>query len=143
MTSDEKLLNQIYINSITAINAISKMLKKTNNPKLYDCLFEQIKCYRKIANTASKLLLEYDKLPIEKTSFFDSSALYVAVNIAGMGKISPHRLAKILISGSIEGIYDIVNYVNACTNAGQKSRFLAYSLISLEEKNINVMNEFL
>ena len=143
MDSDEKLLNEIYSNSVTAINAISVLLKKVNEEKLYNCLFEQMLDYRKIANEATKMLEERSKIPDRNASFVDKTAFYFAVNVVGMGRISTKRLVKILINGSNEGIFDIAKHINACTDAGQKSRFLAYSLIDTEEKNINKMNEFL
>jgi len=142
MNSDIMLLNKIYINSVTAINALSSMLRKTNENTMYDCLFEQIINYREIANNAKKRLDEYNFTPTEKNPS-DSLALSFAVNFIGLGKISPKRLAKIMISGSREGIYDIVAHVNSCTDASQNSRLLAYRLIGVEEQNINKMNSFL
>ena len=142
MNSDIILLNSIYINSVTAIDAMSSMLRKTREETVYDCLFEQIISYREIANHAKKRLDEYDFTPTEKKPS-EALALSFAVNFIGLGKISPKRLAKIMINGSKEGIYDIVSCVNSCTDASQNSRLLAYRLIGIEEENINKMISFL
>lgn len=142
MNSDIQLLNEIYQNSTTAINAITTMLNKAHGQKLYDCLFEQMLRYRKIAEQSEKLLLEYHYTP-KTVSAIDKSGLNFALNIVGFGKISPHRMAKILIHGSTEGIYEIVTFVNTCADASKSSRHLAYDLIKIEEDNIEKLNNFL
>ncbi len=142
MNSDTKLLNEIYQNSITAINAISSMLIKIRDEKLYNCLFEQMLRYREIANNAKSMLNDTDSFP-SSLNFFEKSGFHLAVDVVGFGHISSRRLAKILISGSKEGIFDLANHINSCTDASQQSRFLAYDLIGIEEESINKMNEFL
>lgn len=142
MNSDIRLLNEIYHNSITAINAITVMLTKTHEGNLYDCLFSQMVEYRKIATKAEELLKSHNRTP-DEIHFIDKSGFRVAVNLAGFGKVSPHRLAKILIHGSTEGIFEIAGYVNNCADASQQSRHLAYDLIDVEEGNIEKLNNFL
>lgn len=142
MNSDVRLLNEIHKNCITAINAISGFLKKAEDERLYDCLFSQMTCYRELANKAAEMLAQHNCKP-KREDFFDKTSLEFTLNIVGVGRISAHRLSKILICGSIEGIYDIARHINACTDANAPSRQLAYSLIGTEEKNISIMNEFL
>lgn len=142
MNSDVRLLNEIYKNCQTAIKAISGLLKKAEDEKLYDCLFSQMTCYRELANTAAQMLAQHNCKP-KREDFFDKTSLEFTLNIVGVGKLSARRLSKILINGSIEGIYDIANYINSCTDATSSSRQLAYSLIGTEEKNISIMNKFL
>ena len=142
MNSDVRLLNEIHKNCITAINAISGLLKKTENQKLYDCLFEQMSCYREYVNKATRMLEQYGCKP-KREDFFDKTTLGFTLYVVGGGRLSAHRLSKILINGSVEGIYDIAGHINSCTDATPASRQLAYSLIGAEEENINKMNEFL
>ena len=136
MKNDEILLNEIYENSITAINVISGLLRKTNNQSMFDCLFEEMTEYRKIADSAYNLL---EKSPsIYKVLPYSQIAV-----LASVGKPSCHRIARILISGSTEGFYSLIDSVNACTNTKDEVRQLAYRLMEIEDKNINVMKRFL
>ncbi len=142
MNSDIMLLNEIYNNSITAINAISLLLIKLNEGKMFDCLFTKMTEYRSIANTAQNMMKELRSFP-HKQDLTDKVSLYLSINLIGGNHTSQHRMAKILINGSTEGIYDIVGYINSCTGACEKSRELAYKLIETEQKNICAMNEYL
>ncbi|MDY3927882.1 MAG: hypothetical protein SOZ34_00770 [Clostridia bacterium] len=142
MNSDIMLLNEIYNNSITAINAISILLIKLNNGKLFDCLFQKMTEYRNIANSAQDMMKELRSSP-HRQNLTDRASLFFTVCLLGGNHTSEHRMAKILINGSTEGIYDIVGYINSCTDAGESSRKLAYKLIETEQKNICALNEYL
>ena len=142
MNTDFLLLNEVYQNSITAIDALSMMLKKSREERVINCIFEQMQDYRKIANDAIDMMREYDYNPKGRDAL-EKSGLYIAVNVIGAGNISSKRIAKILINGSTEGIFNITNYINSCTDASKKSRYLAYELIKIEEKNILKMYDFL
>lgn len=136
MKNDEILLNEIYENSITAINVISGLLRKTNNQSMFDCLFEEMTEYRKIADTAYKLF--------EKSPTIYSSLPYSQIAVlASVGKPSCHRIARILISGSTEGFFSLIDSVNSCTGARKEVRHLAYKLMEIEDKNINTMKTYL
>ena len=137
MKNDEILLNEIYENSITAINVLSGILKKTEQKSMFNCLFDEMTEYRKVADTAYSMLDEMNALP-KRNDAFSRTAI-----IASLGKPSPHRLARILICGSREGFYSLIDSVNACTNTKDEVRHLAYRLMEIEDKNINNMKKFL
>ncbi len=137
MKNDEMLLQEIYQNSSTAINVISGLLRKTYHQTMFNCLFEQMQQYREIANTAYKMLETINSMP-KKNDAYSQIAI-----LASFGKPSCHRLAKILISGSTEGFYSLIDSVNACTNARAEVRHLAYRLMEIEDKNISNMKNFL
>lgn len=137
MKNDEMLLKEIYKNSITSINVISGLLRKTTHQSMFDCLFEEMIEYRKIADTAFKMMNSENILPDNEETYSKVALL------ASMGKPSCRRLAKILISGSTEGFYSLIDSVNACTNAKEEVRHLAYELMELEDNNINNMKNYL
>lgn len=137
MRNEEILLNEIYKNSITAVNVISGILKKTEEISLFDCLFEQMTEYRKVADTAYTMLEDINTFPKKNDAYYRTAIF------ASLGKPSTHRLAKILISGSKEGFYSLIDSVNACTNTKDEVRHLAYRLMEIEDKNINNMKKFL
>ena len=137
MKNDEILLNEIYQNSITAVTVISGILKKTQKNSMFDCLFEKMTEYRNVADTAYKMLEVMNSTP-QKNDAYSHSAIF-----ASFGKPSAHRLAKILICGSTEGFYSLIDSVNSCTNTKDEVRHLAYRLMEIEDKNINDMKKFL
>lgn len=137
MRNEEILLNEIYKNSITAVNVISGILKKTEEISLFDCLFEQMTEYRKVADAAYTMLENINTFPKKNDAYYRTAIF------ASLGKPSTHRLAKILISGSKEGFFSLIDSVNACTNTKDEVRHLAYRLMEIEDKNINNMKKFL
>ena len=140
MNPDFLLLNEIYQNSITAVNAMSQFLAKTESKDYFDFLFSQMREYRVIANNAYDMLAAESFAP-SKPSIADRSAFFISVRLASGRKIAGRKIAKILINGSIEGIYDITDFVNNCTKASKNARELAYQLIRTEEKNIQMLKE--
>lgn len=142
MDSDIILLNRIYHNSINAINAISVLLKKTESEALFDCLFAEMVGYRKIADKANTLLKNRSSKP-SVPNLFDRFSFFVGIKVASGAHTSQRRIAKLLINGSLEGIYDISDFVNSCISAHKESRELAYSLIEAEQKNICNMQKIL
>ena len=137
MKDNEILINEIYNNSLTAITVISAILRKTESLTMFDCLFERMLEYRDIADNAYHLL-QNKTLKNTDTDFFSQVAIFSAY-----GKPSSKRLAKILISGSKEGFFSLVDSVNSCTNATQEARLLAYRLMEIEDKNIKDMKTYL
>lgn len=137
MKNNDILLNEIYNNSVTAINVISAILRKTEKGSMFDCLFDRMLEYREIADIAYNLL--QNKIPPNnENSLYSHIAVFWT-----FGKPSSQRLAKILISGSKEGFSSLIDSVNSCTSATKEARQLAYRLIELEDKNISEMQKFI
>ncbi len=137
MKSDEILLNEIYQNSITAINVLSDFMKKVDNKDMFDFLFEKMTEYRKIGNVAYNMLEEENLLP-KNYNYYSQFAI-----LASIGKPSINRLARILLDGSNEGFFSLINSINSCTNAKKETRQLAYRLLAVEDENIREMKTFL
>ena len=137
MRNDEILLNEIYENSVTAINVISGLLKKTTHQSMFDCLFDEMMEYRELSKKAYDMLSVMNIKPRTKDYYSQIAVL------GTMGKPSPNRLARLLISGSTEGFYSLVDSVNMCASAKKDVRQLAYKLMELEEKNVEKMKQYL
>lgn len=137
MKNDEILLKEIYENSTTAINVISELLQKTECQSMFDCLFDRMKEYREISKAAYDMLREINISPIN-SDYFSKIAI-----LASFGRPSANRLARILISGSTEGFFSLVNSVNSCASAKKETRQLAYRLLAVEDENICDMKKLL
>lgn len=137
MKNDEILLNEIYQNSITAVLVISGVLKKVESQSMFDFLFDKMAEYREIEKTAYDMLSKINRTP-KNSDYYSQLAAFATV-----GKPSANRLARILISGSTEGFFSLVDSINACANAKRETRQLAYKLLSVEDENINNMKVFL
>ena len=137
MKSDEILLNEIYENSVTAINVLSDFMKKVDNEDMFNFLFNKMTEYRKIGISAYNMLEEENLLP-KKLNNYPQIAIF-----ASIGKPSINRLARILLDGSNEGFFSLINSINSCTNAKKETRQLAYRLLAVEDSNIHEMEKFL
>ncbi len=137
MKSDEILLNEIYENSVTAINVLSDFMKKVDNEDMFNFLFDKMTEYRKIGISAYNMLEEENLLP-RKLNNYPQIAI-----LASIGNPSTNRLARILLHGSSEGFFSLVNSINSCTNAKKETRQLAYQLLAVEDGNIHEMKKFL
>ena len=137
MKNDEILLKEIYENSTTAISIISELLQKADCQSMFDSLFDRMKEYRQISKIAYDMLQELNLSPTN-SDFYTKIVL-----LSSFGKPSANRLARILISGSTEGFFSLVNAVNSCASAKKETRQLAYRLLAVEDENINNMKIFL
>ncbi len=137
MKNDEILLNEIYENSTTAINVISNLLQKPESQSMFNSLFDRMKEYREISKIAYDMLTELNLTPRNSDNFSRIAVL------ASFGKPSKNRLARILISGSTEGFFSLVNSVNCCPNVKKETRQLAYRLMAVEDENICDMKKVL
>lgn len=137
MKSDEILLNEIYQNSITAINVLSDFMKKVDNDAMFNLLFDKMTEYRKIGKVAYNMLEEENLLPRKSNNYSQIAIL------ASIGNPSTNRLARILLDGSSEGFFSLINSINSCTNAKKETRQLAYRLLAVEDGNICEMKRVL
>lgn len=132
--ADARLLNEIYYGAINAITVISSVLDSQGEGDFFDVLFEQMSGYREIANSAVILLTDTGERIIPQ-SVRDRFALQTAKRMTKICR-SRHRTCGIIIRGSVEGIKDIAECINVCTDARKETRLLAYRLIEAEEENI-------
>lgn len=137
MKSDEILLNEIYQNSITAINVLSDFMKKAEDEQMFDFLFDKMTEYRKIGKSAYDMLEQDNLLPKKNNNYS-----HIAI-LASIGNPSTNRLARILLDGSTEGFFSLIDSINSCTNAKKETRQLAYRLLAVEDGNIHEMKKYL
>lgn len=132
--ADTRLLNEIYYSAINAITVLSSVLDKLGAGDFFDILFEQMTGYREIANSAITLLGDNGER-IMPQSVGDRFGLHTAKRMTKILQ-NQHRTCGIIIRGSVEGIKDIAECINVCTDARKETRLLAYRLIEAEEENI-------
>ena len=137
MKSDEILLNEIYENSVTAIHVLSDFMKKVEDEAMFDFLFKKMTEYREIGKSAYNMLEEINLTPKNYNNYSQFALL------ASIGSPTPARLAKILLNGSNEGFFSLINSINSCANAKKETRQLAYRLLAVEDGNINEMKRIL
>ena len=141
MNQNIQLLTHIYKNSIHSISALSTVLQKLPEGDFYDFLFDKMTEYKKIANSAS-ILLANQQTHTKHSLFSGDFSSKIAITFL-MIRPSVKKISKTLIYASSEGIYELLNAINICTNALFDTRNLAFRLIELENDNITGLNKFL
>lgn len=142
MNPDEKLLNTIYHNSMSAVTFLSQILQKTDNRELFEMLFDDMLLFREILYKSHKALSSQDVL-VSSRKLTDKISVNFTSQIMGFGFISVGFLAKTIKNSCLEGIFDITNNINSAVNTSESVRMLAYELIQTEEKIISQMNSLL
>ena len=141
MNPDEKLLNTIYHNSMSAVTFLSQILQKTDNRELFEMLFDDMLLFREILYKSHKALSSQDML-ISTQKLTDRVAVNFTSQVMRFRFISVTFLATTLKNSCLEGIFDITNSINSSVNTSESVRMLAYELIKIEEKIISQMNGF-
>lgn len=143
--SDNKsvvLLNKIYENAKTGIDAISMLADKTHSDNFKAALSAQRQKYYEIASEASTLLSGYMALPSD-SSVLSRFGMWTSVMMNTFVPQKSDRMAEVLINGSTEGIIEIMKILNSSKNADKRAVDLANRLIAAEQENIRSMQCYL
>lgn len=143
MTQQEAAVyREIQKNTDMAMKAIETISGKACNGEFSRQLSEQSIRFSEIHNEASKQLMA------AKASMYQGSALSDAMLKTGlhyntMLNTSTGHLAELMIKGNNNGIIELEKALKHNENAGPLSVKLAKQLISVEEKNVASLKEFL
>lgn len=143
MTSQEiAIYREIQRNTETALKAIDTISDKVYDDALAMQLSRQSLKYSEIHHAASRQLVE------GKAEYYRSGALADAMLKTGIHyntllNTSTGHIAEMLIKGSTRGMIEMEKALKRNENAGEKPVTLAKQLISLEEKNVARLKQYL
>ncbi len=137
-----RLLNKIYRNSRTSMEAISEVMPSVSSEDMARVLKKQKNKYQKIAKEASDSLGELDRLPDEE-GIFEKIGFSLTFRFGILRDKSEPNLASVLIEGCNGGIGDIRGELNAQENYKTECINLAEILIETEEEMIRDLQRFL
>ncbi|MEG2924299.1 MAG: hypothetical protein RR848_07505 [Oscillospiraceae bacterium] len=142
MNGNTELLNFIYQNSQMGIVSIKQLLDIAQNAKFKMQLNAQYEEYKKINNTALKLLNE-NGCDEKGISAMDKMKTYLMVNMQTLTDKTCSHIAEMLIIGSNMGIVSATKNLKKYSNAKPDIISLMNKLLEFEENNVQRLKAFL
>lgn len=136
----DKLLGRVHKNSQVGLFTIPKLNEMSENNEFKHILKSQEEEYKNVYYSTERLT--------NCTSLIDMSAIAKArtrtmLNLNTLTDKSSSHLAEMLIMGSTAGVVDMTKSLREFPNAPKTSKELAQNLLNIEEKNIEVLKQFL
>ncbi len=142
MNGNTELLNYIYQNSQMGVRTIEQLLKIAEDKDFTNLLQIQEEEYKKLNESAVKLLNEHGHEEKEIGAMAKVSA-YMSINMKTLADKSPTHIAEMLIQGSTMGIIDATKIMKEYAEADNVILELADKLLKTEQNNIEELKKFL
>ncbi|MCH5253363.1 MAG: hypothetical protein J1F41_00465 [Lachnospiraceae bacterium] len=139
---DIAILKEIQKNTQMAMTTIDTILDKTSDDEFTIKLSKQSIEYAKIHNTAVEKLVEEQSGTYRNNQIADMM-LRGSVHMGTLLNTSISHLAELMIEGSNRGMTNLYKAVKHNRLAQDMSMELAQELMDFEEKNIELMKEYL
>ena len=139
---DIAILKEIQKNTQMAMTTIDTILDKTSEDEFTIKLSKQSIEYAKIHNTAVEKLVEEQSGTYRNNQIADMM-LRGSVHMGTLLNTSISHLAELMIEGSNRGMTNLYKAVKHNRLAQDMSMELAQELMDFEEKNIELMKEYL
>ncbi len=137
-----RMLKEIYRSSKTAIEAMEILISKSDSPDFTASLQVQLDEYHDIADQAIMQLSGFRELP-DDNDVFTKLGLWSSVQLNTITNKNVDHMAEILISGSTMGLIDMTRFVRSDKDIDKYAIELGNRLIATEQKNIEIMRNFL
>ena len=139
---DLDLLEKTYQNASIGITAIKAVLDKTKNQDLNNELHNQLKDYQEIAKKSRNQLLK-NGTKVKEQSLYVKAMMKGNVKMNTIMRPSDSRIAQMVIQGSTMGVTQMTKLIHAKPYADGVSKDIANEFVKKEEKNIEVMKNYL
>jgi hypothetical protein len=136
----DKLLGRVHKNSQMGLFTIPKLNEMSENPQFKQILDTHEEEYKNVFYDAERLT---DRNPLLDLSAVAKVKTRAMLNLNTLTDKSSSHLAQMLIMGSTAGVIDMTKSLREFPNAPRESRELAENLLEIEQKNIDVMKQFL
>jgi len=139
---DLDLLEKTYQNASIGITAIEAVIGKASSKELSEDLHMQLKDYQELLDKSKEQLLK-NGAKVKDKSLYDKTMMKSNVKMNTMINSSDSHIADMVIKGSTMGITQMTKLLNASKNADGESTQIASDFIKKEQKNIDVMKNYL
>jgi len=139
---DLDLLEKTYQNASIGITAIEAVIDKASSKELSEDLHIQLKDYQELLDKSKEQLLK-NGAKVKDKSLYDKTMMKGNVKMNTMINSSDSHIADMVIKGSTMGITQMTKLLNASKNADGESTQIASDFIKKEQKNIDVMKNYL
>ena len=142
MLNETQLLNHIYQTAEMGQDGIQSVLKYADEPKLCSALNAQMTEYRKLQDSAEKMLRQRNREP-EGISAMAKMGSEMMSAMKTMTDHSATKIAEMMIQGSTMGVTKSIRTIRDCELKDERVRDLADKLLQTEQANIEQMKKFL
>ena len=136
----DKLLGRVHKNSQVGLFTLPKIMELSENPNFKQVLASQEDEYKNIYYGVERLTSRH---PLLDMSAFAKLRTRTMLNIKTFTDNSSSHLAEMLVMGSTAGVIDMKKSLRKYADAPKESKELAQTLLSIEEKNIETMKQYL
>lgn len=139
---DLDLLEKTYQNASMGITAIEAVLDKVTDQQFSNDLHKQLRDYQEIADK-SRRQLHKGGAKAKDVSLYNKAMLKGNVKMNMLMNSSDSQIAQMVIKGSTMGVTQMTKLLHAKPNAEGTSTQIAEDFVKKEEKNIEVMKNYL
>lgn len=139
---DLELLQYIYQNAKMGESSLKVIKEDVKDDKLRLDIEKQIKGYKDIASKAGGFILKSGD-DIEATRSISKIMTYTGIKINMALNNKTEHIAEVLIEGSTMGVIDITKNIKRYEACAKNTVALAKSLLSFEQKNIEIFKKYL
>lgn len=139
---DLDLLEKTYQNASIGITAIEAVLDKASSKEFSEDLHNQLKDYQELLDKSKEQLLK-NGAEVKDKSFYDKTMMKGNVKMNTLINSSDNHIADMVIKGSTMGITQMTKLLNESKNADGTSTQIANDFIKKEQKNIDIMKNYL
>lgn len=139
---DLDLLEKTYQNASIGITAIEAVLGKVSSKDMNQQLHRQLKEYQELADKSKQQLLQ-NGAKVKDKSYFEKAMMKGNVKMNTMISSSDSHIAQMVIQGSTMGVTQMTRLLHENANADGTSAQIAKEFVEKEEKNIEIMKNFL
>lgn len=139
---DLDLLEKTYQNASMGITAIETVLDKVTDQQFSNDLHKQLRDYQEIADK-SRRQMHKGGAKTKDISFYNKAMLKGNVKMNMLVNSSDSHIAQMVIRGSTMGVTQMTKLLHAKPKAEGMSTQIAEDFVKKEEKNIEVMKNYL
>lgn len=137
-----KFLTSLYQNVSTAMQSIEEVQPKVEFENLKKELSNQLTSYDIIAREC-EMIAKGENINLKDNTIFEKIKLWSSINLSTMTDKSTRHIAEMMLFGTVMGLIqclkDTVDYKGICSELDD----LCQKLTELEEKNFQVLKNFI
>ena len=139
---DLDLLEKTYQNAAIGITAIEAVINKVSSKEMHQQLHRQLQNYQELADKSKQQLLQ-NGAKVKDNSYFEKAMMKGNVKMNTMINCSDSHIAQMVIQGSTMGVTQMTRLLHENAKADGASVRIAKDFVQREEKNIEVMKNYL
>ena len=142
MNTNEEMLQFLHKSAKMSVDSTSKLLSKTDNPKLRQELLSEIDGYKRFERESTALLRSHGLKP-QDPAMMSKLMADVGMTLSTMMNSSTSHIAEMMINGSNMGVIKMSKHLNRNTSCPEKTRNLCSDMINYEKSRMEKLGSYL